>query len=64
MKPRRELSPRQREIFKLAERGFCDKEIAGKLYIDEETVGTHFRRILKKLKAKSRLHAGAILSKK
>ena len=63
MSVRRELSPRQREIFKLAERGFCDKQIAGKLGIGEETVGTHFREILKKLRASSRLHAKTILDK-
>ena len=64
MNPRTPLSPRQREIFRLAERGLCDKQIAAKLCISENTVGFHFRKILERLRAKSRLHAAAILNKK
>ncbi len=43
-----QLTSREMEIAKLVAQGFSSKEIAKKLYISEETVKTHRRRMLQK----------------
>ncbi len=60
MKPRPPLSPRQREILKMAARGMADKEISAALEVSKSTVKSHWAKIFLRLQAKSRLHAWAI----
>jgi DNA-binding NarL/FixJ family response regulator len=47
------LSEREKEIMQLIVTGINNAEIAGKLYISENTVLTHRRNIMKKLKVKN-----------
>jgi len=47
------LSGREREILQLIVTGINNAEIAGKLYISENTVLTHRRNIMKKLKVRN-----------
>jgi len=54
------LSPRQEQIVKLIAKGKTDKEIADSVAIKKNTVGSHVRAILQKLRASSRAHAVAI----
>lgn len=49
------LSEREREILRLIVTGINNAEIAGRLYISENTVLTHRRNIMKKLKVKNTL---------
>ena len=62
MKPRLPLSPRQREILRLALRGKADKEIAGALGISQATVKSHWAQIFLRLRAKSRVHAWVVFA--
>jgi DNA-binding NarL/FixJ family response regulator len=48
------LSTRETEILKLVGQGLTNTEIASRLFIDESTVRTHFRRLRDKLHLKSR----------
>lgn len=58
MKAKRDpLTPREREVLRSISRGKTDKEIAVELGITENTVTTHVRSILKRLKSKSRAQA-------
>lgn len=52
------LSPREREVVALLAQGLTNKEIASTLVISAETVQTHVRHILDKLRVKSRWQAG------
>ena len=54
------LTPREFEILMLFAQGNCHKEIGAKLGISHRTAGIHRTSILKKLKARSTLHAVAI----
>jgi DNA-binding NarL/FixJ family response regulator len=47
------LTPREREVFELAARGFANAEIAAMLFISPRTAETHRHRIVKKLGAAS-----------
>jgi DNA-binding CsgD family transcriptional regulator len=49
-----QASSRQDQILRLAAEGMTDKEIAGRLSLSPETVGTYWRRILSKYSAASR----------
>jgi DNA-binding NarL/FixJ family response regulator len=51
---------RERQVLQLVADGFGNKEIAAALFVSEETVKTHVRRVLKKLDASSRANAVAI----
>ena len=51
------LTPREVEILKLIARGFRNKEIAGTLHLSEETIKTHVKNILAKLKVSDRTAA-------
>jgi RNA polymerase sigma factor (sigma-70 family) len=44
------LTPREREVFRLAARGLRNSEIAEALFLSEKTIKTHLRNIYSKLK--------------
>src|SRR5882724_7785145 len=52
-----DLSPREIDVLRLIATGNANKEIAGKLFIAEETVKSHVTNILAKLHANDRTHA-------
>jgi DNA-binding NarL/FixJ family response regulator len=54
------LTPREVEVLRLVARGNANKEIAAQLFLTEETVKSHIRKILAKLGANDRTHAVAI----
>ena len=54
------LSARQWEVFEMVVGGHSDKEIAIAFQISLATVGTHFKRIFKKLQVNTRARAVAI----
>ncbi len=51
------LTPREFEILELIAQGMSNREIAGKLYVSENTVKTHSSRVFDKLGAKRRTQA-------
>lgn len=51
------LTPREREILEQIATGRSNQEIAGVLFISEETVKTHVRRVLQKLALRDRVQA-------
>jgi two-component system, NarL family, response regulator len=53
-------SQRELEVLELISEGFSNKQIANKLGLSAETVKSHVRALLKKLRANSRTHAVAI----
>jgi DNA-binding NarL/FixJ family response regulator len=53
-------SSREIQVLALAADGLANREIARLLYVSEETVKTHVRKLLAKLQAQSRAHAVAI----
>jgi DNA-binding NarL/FixJ family response regulator len=55
-----ELRPRQLDVLRLVADGFSNREIANRLWISEETVKSHIREILVRLRAECRSHAVAI----
>jgi len=54
-----DLTEREREILRLLAEGLRNDDIAGKLYISPQTVQTHVRNILGKLRVHSKLEAVA-----
>lgn len=56
----RPLSPQELKVLELMADGAPDKEICRSLWLSENTVKTHVRRILRKLGARNRTHAVAI----
>jgi DNA-binding NarL/FixJ family response regulator len=54
------LTPREREILQLLADGMSNADVAGQLFISQETVKSHVRHILAKLEADTRTHAVAI----
>jgi DNA-binding NarL/FixJ family response regulator len=58
------LSARELQVLGLIARGNANKEIAARLAITEETVKSHIRRILDKLRANDRTHAVTIALKR
>jgi DNA-binding NarL/FixJ family response regulator len=53
------LTGREREILQLLADGMSNADVAGKLFISQETVKSHVRHILAKLEASTRTHAVA-----
>ena len=51
------ISPRELEILELIAQGMSNREIAGKLFLSENTVKTHSSRVFDKLGAKRRTQA-------
>ncbi|MFC9249920.1 response regulator transcription factor [Amycolatopsis thailandensis] len=60
MRKRLPLSPTELEVLRYIARGFENREIAGKTFRSTETIRTHVKSILYKLKARNRTHAVAI----
>jgi PAS domain S-box-containing protein len=56
---RNDLTERELEILQLMADGFENEHISRELFISRETVKTHVRRLLRKLRARSRTHAVA-----
>ena len=53
------LSPRERDVLRLVAQGATNREIAGSLFISENTVKTHLRNIMEKLHMAKRSQAAA-----
>ncbi|MFZ6773900.1 response regulator transcription factor [Undibacterium sp. SXout7W] len=51
------LSPRELQILRLVVEGSSNKELSRKLFVSENTVETHLRRIYLKLSTKNRTQA-------
>jgi ATP/maltotriose-dependent transcriptional regulator MalT len=51
------LTPREREVLRLAVEGLSNREIAGRLFISEVTVKVHLRHIYEKLGVRNRMEA-------
>ena len=51
------LTPRELQILELIASGLSNKEIAGTIFVSENTVKTHSRRLFEKLKARRRTQA-------
>jgi DNA-binding CsgD family transcriptional regulator len=51
------MTPRELEILELIAQGLSNREIAGKLFVSENTVKTHSSRVFDKLGAKRRTQA-------
>ena len=56
----RRITERERQVLQLVAAGHSTAEIAGALWITEDTVRTHVKRILVRLAARTRAHAVAI----
>jgi DNA-binding CsgD family transcriptional regulator len=56
----RKVTPRELEVLALIAAGYSTREIAQILWITDETVRTHVRRLLSRLGARTRAHAVAI----
>ena len=53
-------TPREIEVLQLVSEGLANREIGDRLYLSEETVKSHVRHLLAKLRARSRAHAVAV----
>jgi DNA-binding CsgD family transcriptional regulator len=57
---KRRLTPRERQVLELVANGYATGEIARELWITEDTVRTHIKRMMTRLDAHSRAHVVAI----
>ena len=55
-----EPTAREIEILQLVAEGLINREIGQRLFLSEETVKSHIRHLLAKLRARSRAHAVAL----
>ena len=51
------ISPREQELLKVLAEGLSNREIAGRLVLEESTIRTHLRNIYRKLNVNSRVQA-------
>jgi DNA-binding CsgD family transcriptional regulator len=58
--PKRHLTRREREVLALIANGYSTADVARVLWITEDTVRTHIRRMKARLEARSRPHLVAI----
>jgi DNA-binding NarL/FixJ family response regulator len=58
--PQRVLTAREREILQLLATGMTGEQVAEALFLSPETVRTHIRNAMRKLDAKTRVHAVAL----
>jgi DNA-binding NarL/FixJ family response regulator len=56
------LTAREKEVFRLVARGFCNRQVAGKLSLREQTVKNYLRNIFKKLGVSKRRELSAASS--
>lgn len=54
------LSPREREVLDLLAAGLTGEEISDRLFLSPQTVQTHVRNLMRKLGARTRVHALAL----
>jgi DNA-binding CsgD family transcriptional regulator len=54
------VTARELEVLALIAEGYSTREVAQRLWITDETVRTHVRRLLNRLGARTRAHAVAI----
>jgi DNA-binding NarL/FixJ family response regulator len=59
-KPAPRVTRRELEVLELIAEGLSTRDISRRLWVTEETVKTHVRRLLSKLGARTRAHAVAI----
>lgn len=57
------LTDREREVLQLLAQGLSNDQVAAKLYISPQTVQTHIRNVLSKLRVHSKLEAVALAAK-
>jgi DNA-binding NarL/FixJ family response regulator len=55
-----DLTGRESEVLQLISDGLVNREIGERLFLSEETVKSHVRHLLAKLRARSRAHAVAV----
>jgi DNA-binding NarL/FixJ family response regulator len=55
------LSAREREVLELLADGLTNDEVAERLVLSSRTVQTHVRNLMRKLGARSRMHALALV---
>lgn len=56
----RRITAREHDVLELVANGYSTAEIARELWITEDTVRTHIKRMLVRLEARTRAHAVAI----
>ena len=61
--PLQELNERERNIFALICNGLTNREIAGKIFLSEQTVKHYVTNILQKLQVRSRVEAALLASR-
>jgi DNA-binding CsgD family transcriptional regulator len=59
-RPAPRITAREREVLELVAEGYSTAEIARALWITEDTVRTHIKRMMVRLEARTRAHAVAI----